>query len=186
MAFCSNCGTELQEGTAFCASCGTAVGTSPQQQTSNVASSTPKANKKSNPDMMLKIISGILIVAAFLPSFNLTGWSGINKSYSAFGNILAPDASAFPSLVAALIPVALLLFLIFAGKLSFLRGKHRLVAALMCALGIFFNIRFMAVINSVVGRSTTLKAGLGFFVTILLYLVAIVISLRSSRASKDK
>ena len=192
MAFCGNCGSQLQEGSAFCSSCGTAVRAAgaanaapaqPRQPVSAAAPTASKGGKLSNPDLMLKIISVVLILTSFMPSFRLTGWSGISKSYSAMGNILVRDASAFPARVAVIIPFVLLLLLFFSGKLRLPAGLDRIAAAVLCALGMFFNFRYISVINSSLS-STAVKASLGFFVTMLLYLAGIIIALRGMKAQK--
>jgi uncharacterized membrane protein len=45
MAFCSKCGTQVQDGVAFCPSCGGAIGATPAQQPQQAPANDAEANK---------------------------------------------------------------------------------------------------------------------------------------------
>jgi hypothetical protein len=157
----------------------------------------PPMKKKSNPDKWFIIFTAVIVGCFYLlPYYAIVNVGRPNTWYSGFGTIMG-DVASFPALLAFIIPIVICAFVLlkkmFAtvadGKLAVLFQMRYLVYAGLSVLAILFNITFMNRINAHYfgrwGVATTVQAGPVFFLSMILYVIMIILSIMAFVSEKN-
>jgi len=211
--FCGKCGNKNEEGMKFCGSCGAPVG----ETTATPKSMNAKeivvgfvklnasdednaivtvADKVIKANFIFKVASVLLVVAFFLPMFSIqvrmlgiSAGQSINGWTAAFG--LEGAGGSFMAIFLLLIPIAIFVLFQFKTqletKIAFVKGKLFTLSTVGFCLGFVVLLFVRSSANSIwrgnIGNSA------GFWLTLLFYLIAGVVSvgcLLSARGANIK
>jgi len=173
MKYCTDCGVQHEAEAKFCKECGF-----------NFTVGTPQVTvkpKKLKKNTLLTVFSLVQIfMFFFLPYYSVRViQSGNVRWFSGFGTIHAPDASSGPATLAFIVPFVILAAIFAKRIIPALADKTPFVLAGFSAVGMIANVVMMNTVNRIeFPRGREVNAGPVFFITMLLYIIIIVISVR--------